>query len=361
MRSRFGSPSVLRVGSRLAARRQLASVRVPLGLLLAAAIAVAVAACGSPSPGRDVSAGLASNSGGGNPGLASAPAATTAPAAAGEAAQPLAARVAALATHGSVSDSAAAPAQAPADQAAPPPLSADRMVIRTAQLSIQVGDMESALASVRKIADQGGGFVSTSSTRIERVNDQDRTVADLTIQVRSSIVDETLSALRALGKVTAETSGSQDVTEEYVDLDSNLRNLQASESAILKLMDKATRIEDVLSLQRELTTVRGQIERIQGRKRFLERRTDMATISVSLRLPAPESDARPTSPAWDPLGIAQRGWQASLTVLRAAAEVMIVVAAFSWWLLPVIAVGLYVWQRRRARPVAPPAPPVVAP
>jgi hypothetical protein len=235
----------------------------------------------------------------------------------------------------------------------------DRMVIRTAQLAIEVGDIEAALAQVRSIAQQGSGFVSGSNTHIEKVNNQDRTVADLTIQVRSETVDQSLSALRALGKVSTETSGSQDVTEEYVDLDSNLRNLQASETAILKLMDKATRIEDVLALQRELTNVRGQIERIMGRKRFLERRTDFATISLSLRLP-PLEGARPiVGGAWDPAAVAARGWQASLAVLRGFAEIVIVVLAFSWWLVPIVGLGAYVWlQRRRPRPA--PAAPVEA-
>src|ERR1700726_5020074 len=137
-------------------------------------------------------------------------------------------------------------------------------------------------------------------------------VADLTLQVRGDAADSTLSDLRALGKVTTEASGSQDVTEEYVDLGSNLRNLQASESAILKLMDKATQIQDVLSLQRELTNVRGQIERIQGRKTYLERRSDMATITLSLRLPPLATTAGPLNGAWDPAGVAERGWQASL-------------------------------------------------
>ena len=118
-------------------------------------------------------------------------------------------------------------------------------------------------------------------------------VADLTLQVRSSSAEPRLSDLRALGKVTTESSGSQDVTEEYVDLGSNLRNLQASETAILKLMDKATQIQDVLALQRELTNVRGQIERIQGRKTYLERRSDMATITLSLRLPPVETTPTP--------------------------------------------------------------------
>jgi hypothetical protein len=221
------------------------------------------------------------------------------------------------------------------------------MVIRTAQMTVEVQDMESALAHARAIVSQGGGYVSASNTHIERTDDQDRMVADLTLQVRSDAADSAMSDLRALGKVTAETSGSQDVTDEYVDLDSNLRNLQASEAAILKLMDKATQISDVLSLQRELTNVRGQIERIQGRKTYLERRTDMATISLSLRLP-PVAATQVTGGAWDPLATALRGWQASLTVLRNLANAVIVVLAFSWWLVPVAAVGAYVWRRRRS-------------
>jgi hypothetical protein len=231
-----------------------------------------------------------------------------------------------------------------------------RMVIRSAQLTVEVPDIEQALAQARAIASRSGGFVSASNTHVERANDQDRMVADLTLQVRSDTTDSAISDLRALGKVSSENTGSQDVTDEYVDLDSNLRNLQASESAILKLMDKATQIQDVLSLQRELTNVRGQIERIQGRKTYLERRTDMATISVSLRLPAAPS-TQPLAGGWDPVGTAQRGWQASLTLLRTIADGMIVALAFSWWLVPFVAAGVYFWlhRRRGAVQVATPA------
>jgi Domain of unknown function (DUF4349) len=227
----------------------------------------------------------------------------------------------------------------------------DRMVIRTAQISLEVTDMEQALSQVRQIAQQGGGIVSASNTRVERIDDQERTIADLTIQVRGDGAEAALSALRGLGKVTTETSASQDVTEEYVDLDSNLRNLQASEAAVIRLMDRAQRIEDVVALQRELSNIRGQIERIQGRKRYLERRTDMATITLSLRLPPVES-ARPLGgSAWNPFALAARGWQASLTVLRGIAEVLILVVSFSWWLAPLGVLAWYVWQqRRRTRP-----------
>jgi hypothetical protein len=230
------------------------------------------------------------------------------------------------------------------------------MVIRTAQLAVEVQDMESALSQARAIATRAGGFVSASDTHIEKVNDKDNMVANLTLQVRSDSADAAMSDLRGLGKVTSESSGSQDVTDEYVDLDSNLRNLQASEAAILKLMDKATQIQDVLSLQRELTQVRGQIERIQGRKTYLERRTDMATVTLALRLP-PAAAAQTSGGAWDPVATAMRGWQASLAMLRGAADVVIVVVAFSWWLLPLVALGGFIWyQRRRRGPVQPIAP-----
>ena len=235
--------------------------------------------------------------------------------------------------------------------------SLDRMVIRTAQLTVEVQDMERALAQARQIASRGGGIVSASNTHLEKVNDQDRMVADLTLQVRSDAADSAMSDLRALGKVTTEASGSQDVTEEYVDNGANLRNLQASESAILKLMDKATQIQDVLPLQRELTNVRGQIERIQGRQTYLERRSDMATITLSLRLPpVVDASAQPFTGAWDPIRVAQRGWQASLALLRGFAEVLIVAVAFSWWLIPFVALGAYFWLHRRRTPSAAPAP-----
>jgi len=332
----------------------------PSRMRLAAIAAVLVigsgVACSSLSraiPGASPEAQNASTTTAARPAAASQPAgapAPVAPAAVGGVAAAVPASVARDAT----SSNQAQPSNGVADSSAQ---ILDRMVIRTAQLSVEVSDMESALTHARAIASQAGGFVSASNTHVERSDNQDRMVADLTLQVRSESADSAMSDLRALGKVTSESSGSQDVTDEYVDLDSNLRNLQASETAILKLMDKATQISDVLSLQRELTNVRGQIERIQGRKKYLERRTDMATITLSLRLPPVSSSPSVTSGAWDPVATALRGWQASLTVLRSVANVVIVALAFSWWLLPFVAAGAYLWIHRRRSITTRPVPP----
>lgn len=324
-----------------------------IGAVLVIGSGVACSSLSRAIPASSPEAQNASTTSAARPSGASQPSGVPAPVA------PVASGGVAAAAPASVARDAISPNQAqPADGVADTSAQIlDRMVIRTAQLSVEVQDMESALAHARAIASQAGGYVSASNTHVERDDNRDRMVADLTLQVRSESADSAMSDLRGLGKVTSESSGSQDVTDEYVDLDSNLRNLQASEAAILKLMDKATQISDVLSLQRELTNVRGQIERIQGRKKYLERRTDMATITLSMRLPPVSSSTSVTSGAWDPVATALRGWQASLTVLRSVANVIIVALAFSWWLLPFVAAGAYVWfHRRRSVAVRPAAP-----
>jgi len=322
---------------------------VPLAPAVGQSTSVGPSGPTAPAPGpgpRSVVPGPAAPAAGGS----ASDAQTTPSAAAGASAR---------AAQASTARTAAQQAPATAGQASPaaaedsaPDTSAqilDRMVIRTAQLTLEVGDIEHALAQVRQIATNAGGFVSASDTHVDSSSGTSHMIADLTLQIRSDSTDSVISDLRALGTVTAESSGSQDVTEEYVDLDSDLRNLQATESAILQLMDRATQIQDVLSLQRELTNVRGQIERIQGRKNYLQQRTDMATISVSLRLPG-TSAANPAAPlAWDPLAAAQRGWQTSLALLRGAAEALIVALAFSWWLLAVAVGGAAVVLNRRRR------------
>jgi Domain of unknown function (DUF4349) len=260
----------------------------------------------------------------------------------------------------------AAAAPTPSGSAAPlDVIPTDRMVIRDAKLSLQVTNVETALQKVRDIADTYGGYVTASHTSFEKVTDpltnepQDRMVADVTIAVRSDAYDRAVGGLRQLAtKVESEDGTSQDVTEEYVDLDADLRNLQASEDAILKLIDKAQRLEDVLTLQQQLANVRGQIERIQGRKRYLEHATSMSTISLNLHLPPVEAGPLPPlkQPVWNPLATFERGWRASLIALETIADILIVAVSFGWWLVPFAALGVYAYQRARRRP-APAIPP----
>jgi hypothetical protein len=229
-----------------------------------------------------------------------------------------------------------------------PPL--QRMVIRNAKLTLQVQDVERALQTIRDVADTSGGYVSASHTSYVREGDQDRMVADVTIAVRSDVYDRAVQSIRQVAtKVESEDGTSQDVTEEYVDLDAQLRNLQASEDSLLKLTQQATRLEDILTLQRELANVRGQIERIQGRQRFLEHNTDMSTISITLHLPPLPAPPPPpvVKPVWNPLATFDRGWQASLVALESLADVAISIVSFGWWLTPPVILAYAVLRNRR--------------
>jgi hypothetical protein len=233
--------------------------------------------------------------------------------------------------------------------------SPDRLIARTTNLSMNVNTVGETIDAITASVTRLGGYVAATSFK----NDGERAVGTLSVRVPSRDADDFLREVRRLAtRVNEETTSAQDVTDEYTDLGAQLRNLQATESQYLDLMRRAQTVDEILKVQAQLTNVRGQIERIQGRKTYLERRSDMATISLSLRLPPVEAPARPFSGAWDPAGIAQRGWLASLTLLRGVAEVLIVVVAFSWWLVPFIGLGVYFLLHRRRTPAAPAATPV---
>ena len=159
-----------------------------------------------------------------------------------------------------------------------------------------------------------------------------------------------LDELRGLGeKVTADTVSGQDVTEEYVDLQSRERNLRATEESLLGLYNKAGSVEEALSIQRELTNVRGEIELVQGRIKYLDQHTAYSQITLDIQ---PVTSPQPPKPAWDPRDVAAHAWTASLGVLQAIATTLISAIVFGWWLAPVLVGGL-LWWRRRNRPSNP--------
>lgn len=166
--------------------------------------------------------------------------------------------------------------------------------------------------------------------------------ADLVLSVPSGEFEAALEELRGLGeKVTTDTVQGQDVTEEFVDLESRERNLLAAEESLLTLYDRAESVEDTLTVERELTDIRGQIEEVQGRLQYLERRTSTSEIILHLE---PVGTATPGQP-WSAAAVASRAWNASLDVLQAGATALISVAVFSWWLVPVTVAGFVLWRR----------------
>jgi Domain of unknown function (DUF4349) len=161
----------------------------------------------------------------------------------------------------------------------------DLLIIKTGNLSLQVGAIDDSLARASTAIAGLGGYVAGS----DRKGDADQLVATVTYRIPAAQWDQALVALRGLAtKVLAEQTQTQDVTSDVIDLGARITNLQATEAALQGIMTRATKISDVLSVQQQLTDVRGQIEQLQTQKKHLEDQAGFSTLTVAFSLkPAP--------------------------------------------------------------------------
>ena len=159
------------------------------------------------------------------------------------------------------------------------PATTDRLVIRNAYLTLVVDDVSNALAQMTNLAAANGGFVVNSDIQ----EDQNRLSATISFRVDSTKFNDVLTALHTLAvDVKSESTTGQDVTDQYVDYESQLRNLEASEAQLLDLMKQAGTVEEILAVQQQLTNTRGQIEQIKGQMQYLQQSSDLAMFNVSL-------------------------------------------------------------------------------
>lgn len=166
-----------------------------------------------------------------------------------------------------------------ASSAAPVPR-VGQAIVKDAALVVEVipNGLRDAVDDAIALAADHGGFVLSTS-----IEDARRGLADLRLRVPSESFEEALAGLERLGDVKREEISGRDVTEEFVDLEARLRHLEAQERVLLGLMDDATTVVGSIRVQRQLTPVQLDIERIRGRMRFLEDRTSLGTIALTLR------------------------------------------------------------------------------
>lgn len=161
---------------------------------------------------------------------------------------------------------------------------APRRVIRTAELSVETDTPEVAVGKLTALANAKGGFVVSSETSRSNDSDGAETVSTtLVFRVPAGAFDEALAVVRALGtRVSSEKVTGQDVTEEYVDLEARIHAQRAVEEQYLGVLKDARTIPDILAVQQKLGEVRTEIERAEGRRRFLENQTNLSTITVHI-------------------------------------------------------------------------------
>jgi len=160
-------------------------------------------------------------------------------------------------------------------------------VIKSAMMNIKVnkGDYQKTYDRAVFICESVGGYITSSNSS---ATEGSLTSGTLTIRVPVKAFEKVLAQLRKLGKVQSVTISGEDVTEEYVDLESRLKNLRAQEAILLKLMEKATSIQDTIAVESRLADIQMQIEQILGRKNYLDNRVTFATVQLTLFEPSAE-------------------------------------------------------------------------
>lgn len=160
----------------------------------------------------------------------------------------------------------------------------DRKIIRNAELNLEADDPEDAQRKITSIAELRGGFVVESQQSSSEIRSTTRDIVTMTVRVPADKFGDTLADIRNVStRVILETVKGQDVTEEFIDIEAQLKAKKALEQQFMEIMKRANTVGDALHVQSQLADVRGEIERIEGRKRFLENQSAMSTIKVRLQ------------------------------------------------------------------------------
>lgn len=239
----------------------------------------------------------------------------------------------------------------------------DLKVIRDGQVDIRVepGTFGQVSSQLRSIAADLGGYVTAGETHLQEIDDVNYTVGWITLRVPEDRFDDALTRVDGLGERLSLSVSSQDVTEEYVDLEGRLSYWRSQEEFYMRLMGEATAIDDLVTIQTRMQDVLLTIEQIEGRLRYLDSRTNFSTLTVGLtEVPG----STPIEETDDP-GIIESAIEQAGTVLLATIGGLIVGAAFVLPIALLALVGFGLWRAIAAvrkpkggatQPSAPPTP-----
>ncbi len=227
------------------------------------------------------------------------------------------------------------------------PIAQERLIIKTGSMSVVVTDVNESVKKLMAYAVEKGGFVVNSNIYKSGL----APYGEVTVRIPVASFDTATEDVKAMGDVTSQSMSGQDVTEEYVDLDAQLDNLRATEDQFLAIMKKAVKIEDILAVQRELTRVRGDIERIEGRMKYLRESSDLSTLIVYFStdpdmLPVVDDDDK-----WKPWAVVKDSVRSLLYVGQWVADGIIFLVVFIplWFVIGLIMWGVVRFVKRKKR------------
>lgn len=230
----------------------------------------------------------------------------------------------------------------PSSAAAPP--DAERKVIREASLTIVVSDLEKAGAELQELAGSYGGYVESAEVR----NTGKTSQGSVTIMVASEKLEQAIAEIEKLGRVEKKSITGRDVTEEYYDTATRKENLAVYEKRLLEMYDKASTIEEMLEIEKELSRVRGEIESLTGRIQVLDKLTNLSKVRVNLK--SSSAIVSPTGIERPPF--AERiksAWQSAVDGLIALLQGIVLLVVFIAPYLPVLVIAgyfIYRWRKK---------------
>jgi hypothetical protein len=230
--------------------------------------------------------------------------------------------------------------------------SAGRMIIRNASLSLVVRDAVDVLRRTTALVESKGGYVAEERQWKER----EQIRGSATLRVPAAQLASLLAAIRSFGvRVESEAITGEDVSQEFIDSGAQLRNLQATETELRELLksvgQRSQKASEVMEVYNEITRVRGEIEKTQGRMQYLSQMTALSTITLDL---VPDALAAPVvEPGWQPAATIREAARSLVNTLKSLADAAI------WFVLYLLPIGLIfvavalairaVWQRLRVR------------
>jgi len=229
----------------------------------------------------------------------------------------------------------------------------ERKVVRNAQLQLESAEPEDTQHKISAAVESTGGFVVESQQSSTERNSSTRDVVTMKVRVPADKFEGVLAEIRKTAdRVIVETIKGDDVTEEFVDIEARLIAKKALEQQFMEIMKRANSVEDALNVQRQLAEVRGEIERIEGRKRFLEDQASLSTITLEIRTPAAFSATS--------AGFSNRltealsaGFDFALNfILGLIAFVIGILPFLIFIVLPLFLIARYFWKREKRRKTA---------
>lgn len=223
-----------------------------------------------------------------------------------------------------------------------------RKVVKTAQLSIETLDYEKSTSDFENTVASYGGYIESSSVEGTRLGSSgSKRNASYTARVPADRLGEFLNSAGSVGTVVSRSTGGEDVTQSYYDTDTRLKSLKTEQARLLELMQKAEKIDDVLSIEQRLTDVQTQIEQLTGELKKMDSLVSLATVTVSIS----EVEAI-TEPAAEGFGgqiasVFHSSIQAFVQAARSVFLVLIAVLPFAAAAAVIVGIVLFVRKRKR--------------